>query len=311
MTPVLKTRARVILVAFGLCALTARGAFAGAHTWDVNEIFTNADGTVQFIELREAGGGAFEVGVGGHLVTSNDNSVTIGSNVASPTSFKTILFGTLAYDALPNSPTPDYFIDPNFFAISGDTITYNPYDSITFPAGSIPTDGVLSVNRNLVSGVNSPTNYAGQTGSVNAAPPPTPPGVPDGKAGSTPMTVTATDVTGSSLTLNWGNACAGATRYHIVYGSRADLPAAPGGAFSVDGGACGIGPTMPFVWNGVPGDTDGSGLLWWLILSDDGGTVEGSWGKASSGVERAGTGPGGVSGVCSMATRNVTNVCGH
>jgi hypothetical protein len=125
------------------------------------------------------------------------------------------------------------------------------------------------------------------------------------------MTVTATDVTGSTLSLNWGTSCAGASRYHIVYGSRSNLPTAPGGSFSVDGGACGIPATMPFVWNSVPSDTDGSGLFWWLILTDDGASVEGPWGHGSSGVERAGPGSGGVSGVCSMATKNVTNVCGH
>lgn len=125
------------------------------------------------------------------------------------------------------------------------------------------------------------------------------------------MTVTATDVTGTTLTLNWGTSCVGATRYHIVYGSRSDLPTAPGGSFSLDGGACGIAATMPFVWSNVPGDTDASGLFWWLVVADDGGTVEGSWGKSSSGAERLGPGTGGVSGVCSMATRNISNVCGH
>ena len=305
------TRTRLIAAALGLCALTTRGAFAGAHTWDVWEVFSNADGTVQFIELRETGGGAFETGVGTHTVTSDSGgTVTITSNVASPTSFKSILFGTAAYDALPNSPTPDYFITANFFAIDGDTVHYNPYDALSFPAG-VPTDGILSLNRDLTTGVNSPTNYAGQTGSINAAPAPTPPGVPDGRAGSVPMTVTAADATGSSLTLNWGTTCAGAARFHIVYGSRSDLPAAPGGIFNVDGGTCGIGATMPFVWNQVPADTDGSGLLWWLILSDDGAAVEGSWGKGTNGLERAGPGSGGVSGVCGMATKSVTNVCGQ
>jgi len=311
MTPVTKTRARGIVATLGLCLLATRGAFAGAHTWRVNEVFSNADGTVQFIELRESGGGQFETGVGGHPVTTDANSVTILSNVASPTTFKSILFGTAAYDALPNSPTPDYIIPANFIEIGGDTVSYVPYSSLTFPGGALPTDGLRSLNADLSTGINSPTNYAGQTGSINAAPPPTPPGVPDGKAGSTPMTVTATDVTGTSLTLNWGTACTGATKYHIVYGSKADLPAAAGGSFSLDGGVCGIGTAMPFVWNSVPNATDGSGLLWWLVLSDDGATVEGSWGLNSSGAERLGPGAGGVSGVCSMATRNVTNVCGH
>jgi hypothetical protein len=310
MKPVTKTRARAIVAALGLGLLSTRGAFAGAHTWRVNEVYSNADGTVQFIELRESGGGTAEVGVGGHLLTSESGgSLTISHNVTSPTSFKSILFGTQAYDDLPNSPTPDFIIPPSFFSVSGDSVSYVPYSTLTFP--SVPTDGLQSLNADLTTGINSPTNYAGQTGSVNAAPPPTPPGVPDGKAGSTPMTVTATDVTGSSLTLSWGTSCAGATKYHIVYGSRSDLPTSPSGSFSVDGGVCGIGATMPFVWNGVPGDTDGSGLLWWLILSDDGGTVEGSWGKGSNGAERVGPFTGGVSGVCSMATRNVSNVCGH
>ena len=310
MTPVTKTRIRGIVATLGLCLLATRGAFAGAHTWRVNEVFSNADGTVQFIELRESGGGTAEVNVGGHLLTTESgSSFLISHNVTSPTSFKSILFGTQAYDDLPNSPTPDFIIPPNFFNVTGDSVSYDPYSTLTFP--SVPTDGLLSLNADLTTGINSPTNYAGQTGSVNAAPPPTPPGVPDGRSGSTPMTVTTTDVTGTSLTLNWGTACTGATKYHIVYGSKADLPAAPGGTFTLDGGVCGIGAGMPFVWNNVPKDTDGSGLFWWLVLSDDGTTVEGSWGLNSSGAERLGPGSGGVSGVCSMATRNVTNVCGH
>ena len=32
--------------------LAGTPAMAGSHTWDIGEIFSNADGTIQFIELR-------------------------------------------------------------------------------------------------------------------------------------------------------------------------------------------------------------------------------------------------------------------
>jgi hypothetical protein len=39
----------------------------------------------------------------------------------------------------------------------------------------VPTDGTTSLNSDLTTGLNSPKNYAGATGSVDASPPiPTP-----------------------------------------------------------------------------------------------------------------------------------------
>ncbi|MFP6607219.1 MAG: hypothetical protein VCC19_11635, partial [Myxococcota bacterium] len=56
---------RRLAFALGLWATCHAGpALAGIHTWDVNEVFSNADGTIQFVELWEAAGGAGEVNVG-------------------------------------------------------------------------------------------------------------------------------------------------------------------------------------------------------------------------------------------------------
>ena len=52
-----------ILVALSIVCPTGF-ALAGQHTWDVNEVFSNADGTIQFVELWEANGGTGEVNVG-------------------------------------------------------------------------------------------------------------------------------------------------------------------------------------------------------------------------------------------------------
>ncbi len=49
-------------------------AVAGVHTWDVNEVFSNADGTIQFVELREAAGTANETGVGNGSLSSMNGS---------------------------------------------------------------------------------------------------------------------------------------------------------------------------------------------------------------------------------------------
>jgi len=162
-----RTLARALALA-SLMALPAAQAQAGAHTWDVNEVFSDATGNIQFVELVEANGTPNEIGVPGNNLTSNTKSFAIpGSPLTPPTSNKFFLLGTAAFAALPGAPPPDALIPagvlPFFFSPSGDTVTYGPYDSLVF--GSLPTDGITSST-----GVNSPTNYAGTSGSVNAAP---------------------------------------------------------------------------------------------------------------------------------------------
>jgi hypothetical protein len=303
--------AAIVVSTLALLAFGHAQAFAGAHTWDVYELFSNADGSIQFIELKETGGGNFETGVGGHTVTSlaTGSTRTITSNVVSPTGLRSLLFATQSFANLPNAPTPDYIIPPNFFSVDGDTVSYDPYDSWSFGAGDVPTDGVLSMQRNCLACFNSPTNYAGQTGRVNANPPaPAPPGVPDGAAGSTPMTVVANDASATALSVSWDTAtCASAATTNIIYGSA--LPAAPGGAFTVTGSACAIGATSPYVWNPAPTPPLG-GLIWWIVVATDGQGAEGSWGKGSDLLERNGTGAAGSSGQCNVTTKKVTNTCG-
>jgi hypothetical protein len=163
-------------------------ARAGQHTWDVNEVFSNADGTVQFIELREANGTNGETGVGNQTMFSatGPKSFAIGAGaVVAPTGNKFYLLGTAAFQALPGAPPVDATIPagvlPFFFVPAGDTVTYGPYDSLAFPGG-IPTDGIESFSEGGIVATNSPTNYAGTTGSVDASGPP--PQVPSSSTGT-------------------------------------------------------------------------------------------------------------------------------
>jgi hypothetical protein len=174
--PIPRALVSTVGLAFALAAalgLPSAPAHAGSHTWDVNEVFSDSTGQVQFVELVEANGTPGETGVPGHTMTSNSKSFTIvGAPLAPPTSNKFYLIATAAFAALPGAPTPDAIIPPAalpfFFSTSGDTVTYVPWDALAF--GAVPTDGTTSLNGDLTTGLNSPTNYAGVSGSVDASP---------------------------------------------------------------------------------------------------------------------------------------------
>lgn len=158
--------------AFLFFTLHAGVALAGIHTWDVNEVFSNADGTIQFVELWEANGTAGETGVGNGTITSNTQSHSFGNGaVAGPTTNKYYLIATQGFADLPGAPTPDEIIPAGkipFFNVAGDTVAFGGFDSWAF--GAVPTGGTQSLHKLTGQGVNSPTNYAGVTGSVDASP---------------------------------------------------------------------------------------------------------------------------------------------
>jgi hypothetical protein len=154
--------------------LAAAPAQAGSHSWRINEVFSTADGSVQFIELWEAFGEPAET----FMINKNITSVATGhvflfpANFIPPTDDKHVLLATQSFANLPGAPTPDYIIQPGFFDPKGDTLEYFIYDEWTF--GAIPTDCVNSLHRNFwtttATGLNSPTNYQGGTGEVDACP---------------------------------------------------------------------------------------------------------------------------------------------
>lgn len=149
-------------------------AMAGIHTWDVVEAFTNADGTIQYVELMDTGTGGTELGVGNGSLSSSLHSISWSNGqVTGPTNGKSYLIATAAFAALPNAPVPDVIIpaaNVPFFKVAGDAISFSSFDTLTVPA-PVPTNGTDSFTKNLGVGPNTPKNYAGTQGSVDAAPP--------------------------------------------------------------------------------------------------------------------------------------------
>jgi hypothetical protein len=137
-----------------------------------------------------------------------------------------------------------------------------------------------------------------------------PPGVPDGSQG-VPVRVAKLDPVGSTLLVSWDTTtCSGAAGYHVVWGSRSQLPSTQGGTFSVGGSACGV--DSAWEWTDSPDpNSDPGNLLWFLVIAVDGASTEGSWGTDGRGVERMGPGPGGSSGSCGISARSLANTCGQ
>lgn len=146
-------------------------ALAGSHLWRFNEIFSNADGTVQFIEMRECCGSTFEWGLSGKwvLAVDTDNQFTFPSDLSGDTANRHLLLATQAFADLSGVPAPDFIIPDNFLPLGGDTLEYWMYPDATwsYGPGTMPVDGVDSLEVGGTIGPNSPTNYAGDSGSVN------------------------------------------------------------------------------------------------------------------------------------------------
>jgi len=175
-------------------ALAANSAQATFHQWDINEVLTSSDGTVQFIELQTptvlASG---ENSLAGHTLTATSTvggmvmpTVTFtfpSPNPVGDTTDKHLLVATPTFQDQTGSVIPDYNTLPTgFFDPNADSIQLNFAEGLeieTILGNVLPKDGLHSVSdanlfgaSNFVSGINSPTNFAGQSGSINVPPPP-------------------------------------------------------------------------------------------------------------------------------------------
>lgn len=149
---------------------------AGHHQWKINEVFSNADGTVQFIELVDCCNS--EAGLNTHFLTSNGDAFMFDSNLSSTaTANTTVLIATTAFAALPGAPAPDYTLPDGFINSSGDTIAYvndsggvpgAVLDSVVY--ASFPTDGITSLDDASNPANNTPKNFNGDTATILVAP---------------------------------------------------------------------------------------------------------------------------------------------
>jgi len=170
----------------GECPLStvAPNADASFHTYQIDQIYSNADGTIQFVVLRETLGYPAEYYFSGHTFTSTQAGTiqtytfmkdlpgaSMGGygGMMNSTAFTNVLIATAGFAAL-GLVTPDYVIPNGFLPLANGTINYAGVDQVSY--ASLPTDGASAVNRSGMIIQNVAANFAGDSASVTAAPPP-------------------------------------------------------------------------------------------------------------------------------------------
>jgi hypothetical protein len=156
-----------------LLAALALPAHAAFHLFRITEVYSNADGTLQYVMLREMSGtNGEDQWFGNKLETTNAAGVkkqlTFNKNLASSsTASRSVLIATTGFQAL--GITPDYTIPDRFVPTDGGKIEYaGSTDEITIAA--LPVDGATAINRNGGAVTPAPKNFANTTIAVTAAP---------------------------------------------------------------------------------------------------------------------------------------------
>lgn len=155
------------VAALALTAVWTPTAKAAFHLWDLAEIYSNSSGTLQFIELSTPFGSQ-EFVAGQTINVSNigaslTNMLTLPSNLPGDSTNKRFLIGTAGVQAA-GAPAPDFIMPNGFLFTAGGTINF--FGANSGPYTAMPTDGTLSRVWGGGNQVNSPTNFAGQSGQV-------------------------------------------------------------------------------------------------------------------------------------------------
>jgi hypothetical protein len=172
------TRFLLSLILFAACA----NAQATFHLWRMTQFYSNADGSVQYIELVAQAG--FQQFISGHTITSRQGATTRsytfttnlpgdtantegGGYGGSVTTYKSMVIGTQGFAAL-GVVAPDYVMPNGFLFTTNGTVNFGEGADV-FTYASLPTDGRLALYRNGSTAVNSPTNFDGANGTISPA----------------------------------------------------------------------------------------------------------------------------------------------
>jgi hypothetical protein len=182
---------------FLVALLATAPCHAAFHQWRFAEIYSSADGSVQFIELVNPTIAIGEtVSTNAEIRTDSGHVYDFPGNLSGNTANKRLLIATDNFELLPGAVTPNFStslaLPANFFNPAGDRLrlfqpTFGEFTQVTWTAATaVPTDNVFSrlVNTSgcvLMGGstvctpagiaANSPTNFngsnPGMTGSIN------------------------------------------------------------------------------------------------------------------------------------------------
>ncbi len=178
------TLIRSIVGTLAFMLILAGPAHANLVYWRINEVYSNADGTIQFVEFLEINGqngqGNFsskplKTYIQGASPNDYLDIYWFSEDLSTSTANRHALLATSGFESLDGAVVPDFIMPDNFIDLS-QVVRINLADihTIEFDVGDIPTDGVNSYLPDGPSvGANSPTNFAGEVGSIDLPEPDT------------------------------------------------------------------------------------------------------------------------------------------
>lgn len=143
------------------------------HLYRINELYSNADGTIQFIELSNGPTNGEGFWAGQNIKVTQGGTTHTYNFVAnlpstSATANTTVLIATQGFADL-GIATPNFIVPSGFlFTSGGGTVNFAGVDSVSY--SSLPLDGVHAVDRSGTMQVNTPRNFAGTTGTALPSP---------------------------------------------------------------------------------------------------------------------------------------------
>lgn len=140
------------------------------HLYRINELYSDANGTIQFIEMSVGGfnGESFWIN---QTISVTQGGIThafrFPANLPSTfTANTTVLIATQGFANL-GVVTPDFIVPDGFLFTQGSaTVNFANVDQVTY--SSLPLDGIHSIDRNGAIGINSPTNFASETATIRS-----------------------------------------------------------------------------------------------------------------------------------------------
>ena len=157
-------------------AVLATTASALPGTFEIAQVYSNADGAVQFVVIHDRGSTDCDAGedrwAGVALVSTGpgpQRTFVFPTNLPScETSTRHMLIATEGFAAL-GLVSPDYVIPNGFLQIPNGAVGFAGVSLVTYTA--LPTDGVNALYRDGTIRQNLATNFAGATATVAAGPP--------------------------------------------------------------------------------------------------------------------------------------------
>jgi hypothetical protein len=160
-----------LALTLGMSIAPARAEF---HLFRIDQVFSNADGTIQYVVMVETSGSNGEGFWRNRKLETTSlagakQEISFPSDLPSQlTASRKVLIATSGFAAL-NLVTPDFTIPSGFIPVGGGTLDYaSGIDRVTF--GALPTDGATAITRNGTPVAATPTNFAGVSATVNLGP---------------------------------------------------------------------------------------------------------------------------------------------